>query len=624
MRSVFFLLLLPFYCQAQDSLPSFKEVAETFYSQYSDELEEGMFIEFARKKTGWYIDLFEKGSEEKLVLSQPYWTREKKKYEPLPLLEEARDKGFQLFALSQRMTSNGYSFERCQYYGYDGWENDIIREWEGKIPPNDTLLEGLARACFFKAQTYLWHQMGGPLEPEDSLQKKLGYLEYPSAERWKKFDEFSAKTISSYAELASRNPAYQTLVGTATVKKRNEQIAYYLTLLIGNRETEAAKFMKTIPADPYARQVALNYLQSCPNNSILITTGDNIFFSLLYVQTTENIRKDITILNYELLGFIPYLNYLTRHHKNLISVDQDFLKRPLNQYFFNELGIQEEEDSVAVQVPLKELIRSIIKNEHSIELVDNNIGTSFMAQEAEIRVNPVYWKTAFKLDPSNSKLTWRLPELLALNDLMIFDLILMNWEKHPICFTSLFDHISQSGHLSIRGLVYMLQPSQRNLIFTEKDFNNSIDFYTRFYKPVILPPDHPNYEGPDPDIDHMRLHNTIIQYYVGKNKVDLGKQYARKYLSAYKNMDIPLILSENEKMVHLLFRSEMEKEAIQLLEVQSEKLYEYYTHYSSLTGYYLKEQVEWQLDQYRQLLSNRKFTSPRINRLLDLVRSDKE
>lgn len=624
MRSLFLLFLLPFFCQAQDSLPPFQVVAETFYSQYTDEVEDGMFIRFARRKTGWYIDLIQKKPEEKLVLSQPFWTLDKKKYEALPLLEKAKDRSYQLFLLTLRMNSMGYSFERCQYYGYDGWEEDIIQKWEGKKPSNDTLLEGLARAYSFKAQTYLWHQLGGPLEPEDSLQKKLDYLEYPSAERWKKFDEYSAKAISIYTELASRNPLYQTLVGNAAVKKRNEQISYYLTLLIGNREADAAKFLKTIPPDPFARQVAVNYLQSCPINSVLVTAGDNDLFSTLYVQATENIRKDITILNYDLIGFIPYLNYLLRHHKNLISTDLAFLGRPSNQYFYNELGNNEEYDPVSIQTPMKELVQSIIKNEHPLELEYNVIGTAFQADEASIRVNPAYWKTTFKLETVDTEITWRLPEVLPLTELMIFDLIQMNWEKRPICFTYLFKDISRNGQLSSRGLVYMVQPGPRNINFTEKDFNNSIDFYTRFYKPVILTPDHPYYRSTDPDIDHIRLYTTLLQYYVGKNRVDMGKLYARKYLDAYKGRDIPLVHSENEKMVHLLFRSEMDKEAMQLLEAQAENLYFHFTHYSSLTGYYPKEQAEWYLEQYRQLLSGRKLSSPKIDRLLALVRDSKE
>lgn len=51
-----------------------------------------------------------------------------------------------------------------------------------------------------------------------------------------------------------------------------------------------------------ARDHALNMLNSCDSNAILITYGDNDTYPLWYLQEIEGIRTDIRIVNYNLLG----------------------------------------------------------------------------------------------------------------------------------------------------------------------------------------------------------------------------------------------------------------------------------------------------------------------------------
>ncbi len=62
----------------------------------------------------------------------------------------------------------------------------------------------------------------------------------------------------------------------------------------------------------FAKDIAGNYLNSCQENAILFTQGDNDTYPLWYAQEVENVRPDVRIINLSLLGVYWYINALRR------------------------------------------------------------------------------------------------------------------------------------------------------------------------------------------------------------------------------------------------------------------------------------------------------------------------
>ncbi|MBW6490778.1 MAG: DUF2723 domain-containing protein [Lentimicrobium sp.] len=192
-----------------------------------------------------------------------------------------------------------------------------------------------------------------------------------------------------------------------------------------------------------ARDFALNYLNSCAPNAILITNGDNDTFPLWYAQEVEGVRTDIRVVNYMLSSGDWYVHQLARK-----IYDSEPLKFTLTPEQYNK-GVNEyipyfTRGNIVERVELKELINFIADetDRSKVSLQSGKKINFFPTKRVKLTVDsakavqngivPEYMK-----DKVVPVIEWDITSnYLYKNDLMLLDFLAsQNWDR-PLYFAS--------------------------------------------------------------------------------------------------------------------------------------------------------------------------------------------
>ena len=465
------ILILPLFISKisfsqQRYFPSFETVFEKFYSKYNYQQNGTVNLYFAKKKDGWHV------YESDLLLSfRPnvsdllFWSASTGKYARLNFPENTDNPDPETISklLSSNFSGDIYGFARIPYYGYSGWDRDVIKDFGGRADLTDSLLEGLARAYSNYSMSYLWPQY--TYMCADQNLPPIPSTEKIPDDRIQNFIKYSDLDIETSLKLARMNPGYQTLVGDAYVKYSDEILYKYSCLSMAGRYDLAKKSLKSGLFNPVVLAMAKNYLNSVPPNGILFSGGDNDTYPLWYIQENENFRTDVTVLNTSLLSLARFLDVIRKrsaygNRPVKMAWDEKIAMGDNSEYaILDETGSSEiysidrliktfsQESSVVINDG-RGYLRGPGKN-YFIKAPENEVLSNKVLDESD-RKN-IIPEMKFKMDGS----------IFYRGDIAMLDIIAENHWERPICFSITSNNTFSTPlkkYLQQEGLVYRLVP----------------------------------------------------------------------------------------------------------------------------------------------------------------------
>jgi Protein of unknown function (DUF2723) len=248
-------------------------------------------------------------------------------------------------------------------------------------------------------------------------------------------------------------------------------------VLMGNQEwDDHDRSKKTL-----ARDLAKDYLESCPPNAMLFSFGDNDTYPLWYAQEVEGIRTDVRVVVNSLLGTDWYMNEL-RYKVNKSA--------PFDVIFTPE-QIQGNKRDVAYITPipgfdqkkyydLYDILKNVVGSDDPkyTQQQDEDILNLMPVKKLTVPVDLEAVKASGLIKPGDSVLNELKIDIgnrsyLLKNDLAIYAIIGANHWKRPICFTSTQElkDLGLEKYVRLTGLAYQLVPFDKGLVDVDAAYN---------------------------------------------------------------------------------------------------------------------------------------------------------
>ncbi len=231
----------------QFNMPSFKETVTEFFSKYSFDSNES-YLKFQRKKDGWFIVQDYYSNPNNYFNSVLFWSKESKSFLSTDYPTSNGDSSLTTEKVNNYLQLIGgayeeYQFARNRYYGYPGWDWDVIKDSSDFYSNNDSLLESQARAYSNYASGFIVEQFGDVFINNDSNRIPLIPSEKISDRRIENFILYELKSIEAYKKIFRINPNYETRVGNIKIKCANEYMFMYCDLMMAKDSLKAKQFL---------------------------------------------------------------------------------------------------------------------------------------------------------------------------------------------------------------------------------------------------------------------------------------------------------------------------------------------------------------------------------------------
>ncbi len=233
-----------------------------------------------------------------------------------------------------------------------------------------------------------------------------------------------------------------------------------------------------------ARDLAINYLESCAPNAIVISFGDNDTYPLWYAQEVLGVRKDIRVINSSLLGTDWYINQLRYKVNNSDPIDPIWSAAQIEGanrdiiYNAQKPGVDPNE-----YMDLYYMMKEFAGSEDPLKMEVGRDGSSlnvFPTKKVTIPVDQNFVRKNGTVNVSDSvvsELRFEIPKnYIFKNDAAVLNIIAANKWKRPIYFTS-----QDAGGLGFQnyirqdGLTYRLVPVENSEVNEEGAYDKMMN-----------------------------------------------------------------------------------------------------------------------------------------------------